>query len=398
MNYQARWMTLALTFFSLSGFAKTHILKKGETLASVAREYYGEPVWGPKGNINRIYKLNPWALSNPNLVEPGQAVIIDDDSASAVPAPVVRTEPLKEAVVLPPIEEMKRDPHPSMAENKPEAEVVLAPPQAPPAAEPVTIAEPPPEPPKPAEPVQPAMVIAPTPVPEKSPEPAVATAAPVSIEKPKSYFIIAPSMTTSKISVSNDPNTISYDLNSSSTYGVTLGWDHWWTRSFSTWLSYSMAQFKSTAINDTTAATFADSVSTSSWEFALLNRLGGFARFGLGVAQGTHLFVEDFSTSPANQSIYKATFWNPFLMAEIRLLRLPSMDFLLNLKAAPLPADVGHDHDLKSGNEYTAKFSVLRKLGNAAFSVGVSYLQNDQARMATLQTRKDTTLEVGFFF
>jgi hypothetical protein len=388
MTFRTRLITLVFTLFSLCGFAKTHILKKGETLASVAREYYGEPVWGPKGNINRIYKLNPWAVNSPNIVEPGQSIIIDDDSASAVPAPIVKTEPEKEAVILPPIEEMKKDPHPSTATNKPEQELILEStpipaPEVLPKADLVS---------EPAPPATPAPALEPVPTTASAPPP------PASIDRPKSYWIIAPSITSSKISVSTDPTTTSYDLNSTSTYGVTLGWDHWWTRSFSTLLSYSTDQLKSTAANDTTGSSFADAVSTSSCELALLNRFRGSTRLGLGVAYGTHLFIEGFAATPADQSIYKTTFWNPFLMAEVKLFGLPSMDFLLNLKMAPLPADVGHDHDLKSGNEYVVKFSVLKKLGNSAFSVGVSYLQNDQSRMATIQTRKDTKLEFGFLF
>lgn len=68
----------SLLFFSNSGFAKIHILKKGETLASVARAYYGEPVFGPRGSILKIYIMNPTLKLNPNLVEPGFKVVLED--------------------------------------------------------------------------------------------------------------------------------------------------------------------------------------------------------------------------------------------------------------------------------------------------------------------------------
>ncbi|MBC7372190.1 MAG: LysM peptidoglycan-binding domain-containing protein, partial [Bdellovibrionaceae bacterium] len=64
--------------------AKTYVLKKGETLASVARSYYGEPVFGPKGSILKIYKLNAWAKTNPSLVQPGQEVILEDKENKTV--------------------------------------------------------------------------------------------------------------------------------------------------------------------------------------------------------------------------------------------------------------------------------------------------------------------------
>ena len=59
--------------------AKDHSLKKGETLATLARTYYGEPVFGPKGSLKKILALNPQLKGNPNAVEPGQVIHIDDN-------------------------------------------------------------------------------------------------------------------------------------------------------------------------------------------------------------------------------------------------------------------------------------------------------------------------------
>lgn len=372
--------------FSLFAQAKTHVLKKGETLANVARMYYGEPVWGPKGSIKKIYKLNPWALSSPNLVEPGQSVVIDDDSASAVPAPVIKAEAIpietvgpvvtsesaatiiKETTPLPPIESLKK-------------------------TEPLVVAH-----------EEPAKVETPS---VSAPVPPAPPTEPIIIEKPeilqqvsgpKSAFFISPVFTTSKIKVNDVANTTSYDLSSNSTYGVKLGWDHWWTKSFSTIFSYTAGQMKSTALNDTTGNTFADSMTTSSFDLLFLNKLGNWGRFGLGAAYSTFLFIENFTGTPANPEIYKVSYWHPLLNLQLNLFSVADTEFLLDLQASPLPADVGHDHDLMTGAEYVARLGLIHSLGSYAASLGVSYLENSQSRLATQQSRKDTIFDIGVRF
>lgn len=395
MRFFLRLQIVFVVFFSISAFAKNYTLKKGDTLANVARKFYGEPVWGPKGTIQKIYKLNPWALTSPNLVEPGQAVVIEDEKQIGEEPAGHNIEPevasmntaksssaiTKEDVALPPIEPMKKaDP---IAQNVQGKEEVLP--------EPTPVSE------------SPAAGPAATSVSAQTSQttemsPADPTNSSAVKKKPKSYFIIAPTVSMGKISTSTDPAQTNYDLSSESSYGLRLGWDHWWTTLFSTNLTYNLKQLKSNAVNETTADTFATTVTTNSYDFALLNKMGRIGRFGFGATYGNHIFVEGFTSSPANPSIYSIYFWNPFLLGDFSLISSDLFDMNLGLKLAVLPADVGHDHDLKTGFEYSARLSITEKLGDSAFSFGINYLQNTQARVGTTATLTQTTADLGFMF
>ncbi len=389
-----------LILFSINSFAENYTLKKGDTLANVARKFYGEPVWGPKGTIQRIYKLNPWALTTPNLVEPGQTLVIDDatssekktEHAATSPAVLVEkqlSEVAKEAVVLPPIEPMKKaEPIAQQAAQQTLTKEEAALPEQPVLAETKPAPAPTPSPAPVAVAQQEKIVV-------KAMEEATASGVK---RKPKSYFIVAPTISIGKISTSTDPSASSYDLSSDSSYGLRLGWDHWWTTLFSTVFNYNLKQLKSNATNDTTADTYASTVTTNSYDFALLNKMGRLGRFGLGATYGNHLFVEGFSASPANQSVYSIYFWNPFLLGDFSLLSTDLLDMNFALKLAALPSDVGHDHDLKSGFEYSARLSIIEKLGDSAFSFGINYSQNTQARIGTNATLTQTTVDLGFMF
>lgn len=48
-----------------------HTVKSGETLGKIAKQYYGEP-----GKYQKIFQANTDILKNPDLIHPGQELII----------------------------------------------------------------------------------------------------------------------------------------------------------------------------------------------------------------------------------------------------------------------------------------------------------------------------------
>src|SRR3954471_21221752 len=76
---------ILIGFVTTTTFAATYIVKKGDTLANIARKRYGEPVFGPKGTINKILKQNPNLKMNVGL-EPGQKINLEGGSIASYPA------------------------------------------------------------------------------------------------------------------------------------------------------------------------------------------------------------------------------------------------------------------------------------------------------------------------
>jgi nucleoid-associated protein YgaU len=55
-----------------------HYVKEGETLATIARQYYGDPL-----EYQRIVDANKKAIPNPNLIRPGVRLMIPPKGAEA---------------------------------------------------------------------------------------------------------------------------------------------------------------------------------------------------------------------------------------------------------------------------------------------------------------------------
>ncbi|MBC7370438.1 MAG: LysM peptidoglycan-binding domain-containing protein [Bdellovibrionaceae bacterium] len=337
--------------------AKTYVLKKGETLASVARSYYGEPVFGPKGSILKIYKLNAWAKTNPSLVQPGQEVILEDKENKTVQESVAAIQ--------------------AVAETHAPAE---APPLPPPLVPPIEVAHAPALPPPP--PAAPAL-------PPHMPE----------HHLPNSYFSIIPSYSQIKQTATEDASGASYKLESSSAYGLELAWDHWWNPSFSTIFSYSGTQLKSDAVNAVSGAPVLDTTTLYRGEIIFLNRILPSLRFGFGASYGDHIFLENIGGTPVDPLIIKSSFWNPLAMAEWSAYEGEHFEVLLNAKASALPAQLTvSSRGLKNGMEYVAQFSLLQKLESVSILYGVSYSTDDQSLKAASETRTETAAKIGLLF
>ena len=129
-----------------------------------------------------------------------------------------------------------------------------------------------------------------------------------------------------------------------------------------------------------------------------MNRVVKPVRIGLGIAYGDHLFLENFSTRPSNPSIYRFAFWNPFIAAEITPFESEHYEFIINLKVAALPAQVGQGHDLKNGTEYFGQVALMQKLESWSLLYGVSYSNEDQTRIDASETREEWALRIGALF
>lgn len=62
---------------------KVHIVRKGENLADIAKEYYGSKEGNRRANIKRIFEANSNLLDSPDKIYPGQELIIPPLWASA---------------------------------------------------------------------------------------------------------------------------------------------------------------------------------------------------------------------------------------------------------------------------------------------------------------------------
>src|SRR5262245_20657026 len=95
-----------------SSFARDYTVQKGDTLSYISGKHVSKPVYGPNGSLKRVIDLNTETVANPDVIEPGQIIVLPgpgSDSASPVaqasevsPAqPVPQAEPIPAA----PIEE-----------------------------------------------------------------------------------------------------------------------------------------------------------------------------------------------------------------------------------------------------------------------------------------------------
>jgi len=62
---------------------KVHIVRQGENLADIAKEYYGPKEGNRRANIKRIFQANRNLLDSPDKIYPGQQLIIPALWASA---------------------------------------------------------------------------------------------------------------------------------------------------------------------------------------------------------------------------------------------------------------------------------------------------------------------------
>lgn len=379
--------------FCVFAQAETYTVKKGDTLANIARSHYGEPVFGPKGTIKKIYKLNSWAKSNPSL-EPGQKIELEGTKKEinepevkmipatpktppvAAPAPAITPPPVEQ--LMPPAEraahEMDLKPKGPLSEEK-----------APAAKE------------EPSAGLQ--MVIKETPEPPGESEHSESTA---EHEGPHNYFSITPSYSFITQSATENATNDNFTMHSNPAWGVELGWDHWWNNTFSTVLTYAFTQMTSKETSDISGNKVMKGANLNRTELALLNRVVHWMRLGAGAAYGDHIFLEDFAVTPAkpelNPQVYKMSYFNAFLMAEITAHESERYEWLVNLKISELPAQVGFGHDVNNGVEWFGQVAMMQKFNRFSMFYGLSYATENQTRTDAKETRTETALKVGVFF
>ena len=58
---------------STSGEPRTYVVKKGDSLSKIAKQFYGDmKLW------KKIFEANRDKISNPDLIRPGQKLVIPD--------------------------------------------------------------------------------------------------------------------------------------------------------------------------------------------------------------------------------------------------------------------------------------------------------------------------------
>jgi hypothetical protein len=63
---------------------KVHIVRKGDSLADIAKKYYGPKEGNRKANIQRIFESNRRLLKSPDKIFPGQKLVIPSLWASGL--------------------------------------------------------------------------------------------------------------------------------------------------------------------------------------------------------------------------------------------------------------------------------------------------------------------------
>lgn len=89
-----------LTTLALSAHAAPYIVQKGDTLSSVSKQLYGDPIYGKNGSLKKLVGLNP-QLKNINLIFPGDIL-----NAEHVQTEVQQTstpDPGPETLIPPPV-------------------------------------------------------------------------------------------------------------------------------------------------------------------------------------------------------------------------------------------------------------------------------------------------------
>jgi hypothetical protein len=141
-----------------------------------------------------------------------------------------------------------------------------------------------------------------------------------------------------------------------------------------------------------------NNVNLNRTELALLNRVVRWLRFGIGGAYSDHIFLESFTGTPLNPQVYKMSFLNPFLTAEFTPHESATFEWLVNVKIAQLPAQVGFGHDVAAGTEYFGQVSLVQKVAKFAVLYGLSYSTENQTRTDATDTRKEWGLKIGALF
>ena len=382
-------MVCLVLLFSVGAHATAYTVKRGDTLASVARSHYGEPVFGPKGTINKIYRLNPWAKTKPAL-EPGQMIVLETKSG-----------------------ETKVGPGPSAPESATESEAASE--EKPSSRATVTVTpapsqlstELPPESKSEVEkpvalrPAEPSAAAEHAAAPERHEEPKGESKGEQKNEEeagPRSEFAVIGSYTQIQKSATDVATGTNYTLSSSPAYALELAWDKGWNNSFSTVASYTFTQISSNETSNLTGSKVIDNMTLGMAELALLNRVAKRFRIGLGVAYGDHIFVENFVATPVDPSIYKLAFFNPFLMAEWTAFENESFESALEVKADSLPAQVGNGHDLTSGYAISAEVSLAEKFKHWTALYAVKYETENQTRTDSNETSTRWDFRIGALF
>src|SRR6185369_5129952 len=116
--------------------------------------------------------------------------------------------------------------------------------------------------------------------------------------------------------------------------------------------TYAFTEFTSKESSEVTGGKIISNVNLNNTELQLLNRVVRWMRIGLGAAYGDHIFLEGFSGTPSNPQVYKMSYLNPLVAAEIKPYTTDNFEWLINLKISPLPAQVGFGHDVTTATEY----------------------------------------------
>jgi hypothetical protein len=89
---------IAVILHSPFSYARTYSVKKGDTLSEIAGRELGRSVYGSKGSLKKLLKINP-EVQNPDRIYPLQIIRISDQEIAAQNAPdkISSTAPLVEA-------------------------------------------------------------------------------------------------------------------------------------------------------------------------------------------------------------------------------------------------------------------------------------------------------------
>lgn len=92
---------IACLVISTSAFALVYVVREKDSLSLIAKKYFHGSVWGENGALEKLIAQNP-QIKNPNLIFPGDEVIITVENAPA-PEQISEKEPINTDTVVAPL-------------------------------------------------------------------------------------------------------------------------------------------------------------------------------------------------------------------------------------------------------------------------------------------------------
>lgn len=116
------WIVAGTSLFAHAALARTYVVRSGDVLSRIARRELGPPIYGKKGSLNQLLKINS-KIYNPNYIRVGQTIEILDTQVAPQPISTLPVEKEKEVIRNPQSENTVDAPEATLATTAVEEQV-----------------------------------------------------------------------------------------------------------------------------------------------------------------------------------------------------------------------------------------------------------------------------------